>query len=297
MKMRVDVHTHMWSEAGIPSPIRQYVDRRSIKGVVSDAGMLLSSMDERDIDIAVVVALVHTPNMSDDEVLEINRFVMEQVNLYPSRFVRFCAVNPRSKNALSILRSEVEDRGAKGLKLHGAMQEVDIDDPLLWPIYEQMEEYGYPILFHSGDIGVLPYRDSFTRVTRFDKIACAFPNLPIVLGHAGRIDFTKTAGLLRKHRNVYADISSVIGRDRPSRTLPLLKLLETIKSWAGATDRVLFGSDFPLYSIDETLSVVDELIEQVNAGVFGQTPISCDDLLAIRDANGEAYCRRFGLID
>jgi predicted TIM-barrel fold metal-dependent hydrolase len=287
----------MWAGAGIPDFIRAYSSGRGEgSSVESGAERLLTSMDRSGIDKAVTVALVHSPNLDDAAVAAINDYVTEQVALAPDRLIRFCAVNPRSAQATEILRSEVEDRGARGLKIHGAMQQIDVDDHLLWPVYEVMEAYRLPILFHSGDIGVLPCTDTHTRASRFDEIACAFPELPMILGHAGRIDFSTVAGLLRKHPNVYVDVSSVIGRDPASRTWPLKNLLEVVKSWAGTTEHLLFGSDFPLYSISETISVVDQLASEIAAGAFGPTPLASRDVIAVRDENARKFLAKYCLV-
>ncbi|MDU5307925.1 MAG: amidohydrolase family protein, partial [Varibaculum cambriense] len=165
--------------------------------------------------------------------------------------------------------------------------------PQLWPIYKVLEEAHKPVLFHSGDIGVLPLNDQYTSVNRFDSVFCDFPQMPAILGHAGRIDFSRTAGLLRKHSNVYVDISSVIGRDPNFQTHPLRHLITMVKTWAGAVNRILFGSDMPLYSYEKTLGNLDLLIAELQ-----ETPdpvISIDDVVAIRDVNSSAFLNRYQL--
>ena len=69
-----------------------------------------------------------------------------------------------------------------------------------------------PVLFHTGGIGLSGIRDCFGNLDAIDHIACEFPKLPIIMGHAGRIDYRRTAELLRKHPNVYADISTNFSR-------------------------------------------------------------------------------------
>lgn len=293
--MRVDIHTHMWSETGVPGFLRDYsASRADDSSVVSGAENLLASLDVCGIDAAVAVALVHSPDMPDDEVDALNRYVAEQVSLYPQRLVGFCAVNPRSPNAAAMLRAEL-DAGARGMKFHGAMQELNVDDQLLYPLYEILAEAGSPILFHSGDIGVLPNKDHHTRATLFDAVACDFPELPMILGHAGRIDFNTTAGLLRKHANVYADISSVIGRDPATQTVPLRRLLEIVKTWAGSVDHVLFGSDAPLYTPAATQANLDLLLRELEDEP--SRIITPEDVRAVRDENAAVFAAKYRLFD
>ena len=171
---------------------------------------------------------------------------------------------------------------------------MDVDDNRLYPLYAELEERRCPVLFHSGDIGVLPMKDRHTRATLFDTIACDFPDLPIVLGHAGRTDWATVSGLLRKHKNVYAEISSVIGRDTRTQTRPLLRLLENVKEWAGTIDRVLFGSDSPLYSQKVTQDNLDRLRSEISQF---DTVVTGDDLDGLRDRNSGVFADKYQLFN
>lgn len=289
MNKRIDVHTHIWEESDIPPQISGYDSSRSLS---CDADALIAAMDKNGIDLSIAVALAYEPDLSDTHIRRINDFVLRECNKYPERLIPFCCVNPRSPQAAKIV-AEALANGHKGLKFHGAFQNMGVDDPQLWPIYKVLEEAQKPVLFHSGDIGVLPLNDQYTSVNRFDSVFCDFPQLPAILGHAGRIDFSRTAGLLRKHSNVYVDISSVIGRDPNFQTYPLRDLITKAKTWAGAVDRILFGSDMPLYSYEKTLGNLDLLIAELQ-----ETPdpvISIDDVVAIRDVNSSAFLNRYQL--
>lgn len=289
MSKRVDVHAHLWEDSDIPPQISNYDSSRSLS---CDADALVSAMDKNGVDSSIAVALAYEPDLSDAHIRRINDFVLRECSKYPERLIPFCCVNPRSPDAAAIV-AEALDSGHKGLKFHGAFQGMGVDDPQLWPIYQVLEEAQKPVLFHSGDIGVLPLNDSYTNVSRFDAVFCDFPHMPAILGHAGRIDFSRTAGLLRKHSNVYVDISSVIGRDPALQTHPLRHLITKVKTWAGAVDRILFGSDMPLYSYEKTLDNLDLLISELQ-----ETPdpvISVDDVVAIRDVNSSTFLNRYQL--
>lgn len=291
--MRVDLHTHLWPASGVPPFIRDYGRQRDLGGDLATGHQdLLVKMDECEIERSVVLALAYGPELSEDEIGELNDHVRVEVACAPDRLVGFCTVNPFSIDALDQLRRAIETGGFRGLKLHGSMQKFDVDDERLYPLYEAMEGYRLPILFHSGGIGVLPCKDQHTRATRFDAVACSFPRLPIILGHAGRIDYTTTAELLRKHENVYAEISSNIGRSSQGRTWPLRQLIAAVAGWAGGTGRLAFGSDYPLYSQAETLAVLSDLNSE-GPGQF--EPFSPDDVLNIRDRNGAEFLERYGL--
>ncbi len=93
-----------------------------------------------------------------------------------------------------------------------------------------MQKYGLPVLFHTGSLGVIPYRDCFSNPSYIDEVSCDFPEFIIIVGHSGKIYFRETAMLLRKHKNVYADISTNIGRDPLFGHHPMAWLLYKFKS-------------------------------------------------------------------
>ena len=99
--------------------------------------------------------------------------------------------------------------------------------------------------------------------------------------------------LLRKHPNVYADVSTNFGRDEGSFGRPLLDLLAQVKGWAGSIDRILFGSDYPLYDQVTTLRAIDWVLSRTAAlDDAGLTP---EEVARVRDANPAGYARRIGL--
>ena len=69
-----------------------------------------------------------------------------------------------------------------------------------------------------------------------DDVAVDFPNLKILLAHGGRPLWMDTAFfLVRRHRNVYLDISGI----PPKGLLKYFPRLEEI------ADKTLFGTDWP----------------------------------------------------
>jgi predicted TIM-barrel fold metal-dependent hydrolase len=78
-----------------------------------------------------------------------------------------------------------------------------------------------------------------------------FPRLPIVLAHAGRPLYMKTAVFLaRRHRNVHLDLSGI----------PPRKLLEYIPRLEEVSDRCLWGTDFPSPGIRSMRANVEDFL-------------------------------------
>lgn len=284
--MILDAHTHIWAAADMPEPVHDYLRGHGHDVADVTASDLLASMDDNGIDRALVAALPAGPDDDAARVASVNDYVHRQVGQAPDRLAAFCTVNPLDPTAPEQLRRCVEDLGFRGLKLHGSIQQMAVDDRRLHPLFAVMQSFRLPVLMHSGGMGVRPYRDDYTRVHRFDAVANAFPDMPLILGHAGRMDHATTAELLRKHPQVYADVSSNIGRAKAAAGWPIRELMANVAGWAGTTQRILFGSDFPLYSQRATIAALDAAEPRPG------DPFTRSDLRAVFESNGDLFLDR-----
>lgn len=279
----IDVHTHLWNPEAIPESIRSYFKEQGISQFHSafcTADGLLERMDEAGIQRAVVLALAYSSRLKTEDLEQINAYVLKETGK-TKRLKAFCTVNPYDGiKALTMLRRCIEDQGFAGLKLHGSMQEVFPNDKVCYALYEQMQRYGKPVLFHTGGIGLKAYKDKYSRLENFDDMLCDFPEMPIILGHAGRFDYEGLAVLLRKHKNCYGDISTNFGKKAELATAPLERLIRTVEEWAGDTSHLLFGSDFPFYSQKRT-------VEYTKQTVMGQ------DLTEALEKNTDKFCEHY----
>ena len=289
--MIVDVHTHLWPDKFTPEEISSYFAGRNNKAFADKlhAESLLSSMDEAGIDLSIVSALPGSRGYDSSKVDQMNRYVLSRCGDSEGRLVPFCIINPLEKGAEKYLEKCIDGDGYAGLKIHCNMQEIYPNDRCLYPFYEIMAEKRKPVLFHCGSIGLLPNKDKYAHPLHFDDVACDFSDLPIILGHSGRIWYRETAMLLRKHENVFADISANMSRCPSAKSYFLKDLLETVKIWTGGTGSVLFGSDYPFYSQQGTRELLDDIFE---AGLE-DSYLTGDEIKKVFDENAENFCRKY----
>lgn len=291
----LDVHTHLWPPESTPASMAGYFATRgtgAVEGLTHEG--LLASMEDSGIDHSVVVAMAFDATSSNEALAPLNAYVRDAVAKSGGRLTGFSTVNPfEGGRTLRALRRSIEDDGFRGLKLHGNIQEFYPNDRRLYPIYAAMQEYGFPILFHSGGIGVRPYRDKYGDPVAFDDIACDFPELPIILGHAGRTWYDSTAMLLRKHPHVHAEVSTNFGRDEKSRLVPMARLFEAVRGWAGTTNNLLFGSDHPLYPQRATVEGLRALEEACRVGTAAI--LEPEDVRRVLDVNSARFAEAYGL--
>jgi predicted TIM-barrel fold metal-dependent hydrolase len=123
----------------------------------------------------------------------------------------------------------------KGIKIHPHAHAYEISQHG-GPIFEFAAEKSAVVLTHSGDIGSYP--------EHFLPFINRYPNVQLILAHLGNSDdgsvIRQTAAIKHaKHRNVWVDTSS-------SRSM-FSGLIEAAVAELGF-DRILFGTDTPLYS-------------------------------------------------
>ena len=75
------------------------------------------------------------------------------------------------------------------------------------PLYEICVATGLPVLFHSGPgFHPLLYGKS-AHPLEFDQVAADFPNLDMILGHAGGDWWQDCVTVAKSHPNIYPEIS------------------------------------------------------------------------------------------
>ncbi|WHH57124.1 amidohydrolase family protein [Petroclostridium sp. X23] len=292
--MLIDMHTHLWPSEKTPDYLRDYFKNQEKENKCCQLTYegLLNSMDRAGIEKAVVLALSFSPDWANEELGDINKYVIQQTKKTEGRLIPFCTINPFERNSVDYLRKMIEIDGFFGLKLHCNIQQFYPNDDRLYPIYTLMQQYNKPILFHSGGIGIRPIKDRFGQPIHFDDVACDFPELPMILGHAGRIWYHETAMLLRKHKNVFADISTNFGRTEKFRNYPMEQLLHQVKGWTGTVDKLLFGSDYPFYSQSGTVEALEEMLQTRSDHEL----VAATDIKNIFTANSQVFCKQYNLI-
>lgn len=292
--MLIDFHTHLWPHESLTADLINYFKSRDIwdeQYSILTAERLLKIMDSNNIKSSVVLSAVLSPETDNSEIFIMNQYVSRQISADRERLLGFFTINPFfKKEALKIMERSINELGLRGLKMHPSFQEILPNDRKLYTFYKKMEEYGLPVLFHSGSIGIKPYKDFYSNPSFIDEVACDFPDLTIIIGHAGKIWYEETAMLLRKHKNVYADISTNIGRSSSFSEHPMSWLLYKIKTYAGRMDRLIFGSDYPLYMQSETIECLKKAVRLLNDRYSNF--ITDDDMEKIMYKNAEVLLRQ-----
>ena len=104
----------------------------------------------------------------------------------------------------------------------------------------------------------------------YDTVARAFPELKIVIAHMGHPFQRECAVVVRKQPNVFADVSGVWHRPWQG-----WEALVTMIEW-GVADKLLFGSDYPIWTPQEGMEKIRRLNHQVEGTNLPRIP---DDVI------------------
>ncbi|MEI6811228.1 MAG: amidohydrolase family protein [Actinomycetes bacterium] len=175
-----------------------------------------------------------------------------------SNRIGFMSVDPNRSDWMEEMDKSIE-LGLVGIKLGANYQRFDPLGPQAKALYERAEKLKLPIIFHTGasPIREAPLMYSHPAVT--DEVALLFPDLKIVMAHIGHPWVREAVVTIRKHPNVYADVSAIY-----TRPWMVYEGLLMASEW-GVMHKLLFGSDFPI----TTPAYAMERLRDVNAIVEG----------------------------
>lgn len=177
-----------------------------------------------------------------------DRFVAETVAGNPDALIGFLSVDPTQEGWQDELREGHQDLGLKGIKLLSMYAGFRPDDPSVEPLWRYARDHGLPVLLHTGTTFVAQAPLECTLPRHLDPVAIRFPDVKIILAHLGHPYEGECVAVIRKHPNVYADVSAL--HYRPFQLYHSLMLVQEYGVW----DKLLFGTDYPFTTVDASLA-------------------------------------------
>ncbi|MBB5082113.1 amidohydrolase family protein [Nonomuraea endophytica] len=186
--------------------------------------------------------------------------------------VGFMALDPTDPDVLEQLADGVA-RGLRGIKLYPVLAHFDPRDPAHDPFYAAAATAGLVVLWHMGATPSPAGDLDVTNPLTVDAVARRHPELTQIIAHMGHPWQRETMIVLRKNRRVFSDVSASWAR-------PLDGYLSLVRAqeW-GVADKLLFGSDFPLWTPDEAVKGLRSLTGIRVPGLEGVRPETLDALL------------------
>jgi len=169
--------------------------------------------------------------------------------------VPIATVHPYDGEAAIAELERVAQKGVKVLKIHAHTQRFDAADPRVLALVQRAGELGVVVLMDNASIVPGDCEKLF-------NLALNAPRTRFVFAHLGGMNF-RFWNILRAARtaeglfaeNIFFDVSAIVAlvADSPFKD----EFVWTMRSVG--IDRLLFGSDYPQYSVDQNLQALDQL--------------------------------------
>lgn len=224
-----DFHTHIYPEKIAHKATQSVCDFYKLNSsLTGTAEELIDDGKKAGISKFLILPVA----IRADQVRGINEFVAGEVKNH-EEFYGFGTVHAQMNDICQEVE-KIKELGLLGVKMHPDTQKFNIDDERLFPMYDLIQGQ-LPVMLHAGDP-----RYSYSHPARIRKIIKMFPKLTVIAAHFGGWSVFDEAYENLKDTDCYMDVSSSLMFMSHSRA-------ERYISKYGA-DRMLFGSDYPLWS-------------------------------------------------
>jgi predicted TIM-barrel fold metal-dependent hydrolase len=206
-----------------------------------------------------------------------NELIADLVERHRGRFVPFAGIDVAAGMAgVRAVDHWVRERGFRGVSLRPFMIGLPADDRRYYPIYAKCVELGVPVSIHSSANWTTMRDNDLGHPRHIEVIASDFPELKIIVSHAGYPWVLEAVMLAWKHANVWLELAA----HRPKYLAqpgtgwePLLRFGQST-----VADKILFGSGWFLLGRPPNV-VVDE---------FRALPVAPDVMEEWLHGNAEA---------
>jgi predicted TIM-barrel fold metal-dependent hydrolase len=243
--MIIDCHTHLNNYSAN--------EENSLERCIEN---LEEEMRKNRVDLALVLTS-YKVNACRPDTRTVLRAIQNRKHLAIVAGVQYSELDSKQ---VSELREFLQGGLVKGRKLYPGYEPFYPHDPKLEVIYDLAAEFQVPVMIHSGDTFSPQAKIKYAHPIHVDEVAVDHPNVNFVICHLGNPWFYETLEIVYKNKNVYTDISGlVLGKfsDRFERFMAS-KLQELILLGI-ESDKVLFGTDWPISSMESYLSLIQNL--------------------------------------
>ncbi|HOO22995.1 MAG TPA: amidohydrolase family protein [Clostridia bacterium] len=239
----VDIHAHIYPEK---------ISLKAVKAIGDFYELEMSAKQGTAAELktlarkaGVVKIVIHSVATSTRQVSSINDFVSHEAAL-DDIFIPFATLHPdMTKEEIRAETARFDGLGIRGVKLHPDFQEFAIDGEAAYNIFEQLDGR-YKLMLHTGD-----KRKVFSHPAQMVKAAKDFPHLTFIAAHLGGYSEWADYRLYENVGNVYFDCSSSLAFLTPEKAAEIITFL--------GEDRVMFGTDFPMWDYEGETARLEKL--------------------------------------
>ena len=249
--MIIDAHSHAWR---YPDHFQEDFRRQAIQARAGqEVDLTVKYSEYQDTSPEEVRTIVFGGKARLSGLWVEDQYVADYVSAHPDSLIGFLSVDPTQKDWEKELYVGHQELGLKGIKLLPMYAGFMPDDSMLDPLWSYADQHALPVLLHTGTTFVSQALLAYTLPRNLDPVAIRYPEVKIILAHLSHPYEAECVAVIRKHPNVYADISAL--HYRPFQLYNSLMLVQEYGVW----DKVLFGTDYPFTTVNETLAGLRKL--------------------------------------
>ncbi len=182
-----------------------------------------------------------------------DRYVADYVAAHPDKLIGYLSLDPTEDDWQREMHQGHQELGLRGIKLLPMYAGFRPDDDRLNPLWAYAAQHHLPVLLHTGTTFISQALLECTLPRHVDPVAIRFPEVKIIMAHLGHPYEGECVAVIRKHPNVYADISAL--HYRPFQFYHSLMLVQEYGVW----HKLLFGSDYPFTTVNASIDGLHSL--------------------------------------
>lgn len=243
--MIIDVHSHAWN---FPEGFSDDFMRQAQRARAGQPVDLTVRYEDYAAEASVPVRTIVFGGKAKLSGLWIDdAYIANFVGQQPDKLIGFLSVDPTQPGWQGEMEFGHQTLGLRGIKLLPMYAGFSPDDPSLEPLWCYAEKHGLPVLLHTGTTFIAQAPLAFTLPRLIEPVAVKHPGVKIILAHLGHPYEGECVAVIRKHENVFADVSAL--HYRPFQLYQSLMLVQEYGVW----NKVLFGTDYPFTTVDASI--------------------------------------------
>ena len=218
---------------------------------------LLASLEEAGISQSLVTGFDEKSTCGRTFVT--NEAVAALVARHPARFIPFAGVDIFGSDPVGVVRHWIRERGFRGVSLRPFMIGHPPVHAAYQPVFEVASDLGVPVSIHTSANWTRSRPSDLGHPRHLDEVACRYPDLTLIMSHAGYPWVLEACLAAWKHPNMYLEL----GAHRPRYfTAP----------GAGWEPLLRYGST----------TIVDKIVYGTGAFLIGRSyKFLCDEMRAL----------------
>ncbi|MBQ2890381.1 MAG: amidohydrolase family protein [Clostridia bacterium] len=231
----IDFHTHIYPEKIAQKAVESVGE---FYGIGMDGKGTAKDLLKEGKESGVTDYVVHSVALTASRVEAINDYIASECKTH-KEFHGFGTMHADFENKIEEIE-RARKMGLLGVKIHPDTQLFNMDDRRMFELYDYLRQEDIPLLIHCGD-----YRYDYSHPRRLRRLLREFPGITVIGAHFGGWSMCDLAYEYLAKENCYVDTSSSFWMLGIKRAKELIRLY--------GAERVVFGSDFPMWSVSEEL--------------------------------------------